>query len=137
MYTCLPAGTDHHQALWSLLGCSGSGERKKWVVHSSPPMLCDTCGRRETREAQLYVLYTCEARVGVLVGELGNLGPGSGHYGLLRPPGQDSAQPCGPPPPSPSLLLHTLRVSPVPCLTETAPAHFLSGWAECKQALNA
>ena len=54
-------------------------------------MLCDTCGRRETHEAQLYALYTCEAHVRVLVGELGNLGPGSGHYGLLRPPCQDSA----------------------------------------------
>lgn len=74
----------------------------------------------------------------VLVGELRNLGPGSGHYSLTDPPGQLRApdgsvpRPVGPPPLSPSLLLHTLRVSAVPCLTKTASAHVPSGEAECK-----
>ena len=33
----------------------------------------------------------CEAHVCVLVGELGSSGPGSGHCGLIDPPGQDTA----------------------------------------------
>lgn len=68
----------------------------------------------------------------VLVGELGSSGPGSAHCGLIDPPGQDTAPEWSVPSPagptlSPSLLLHTLRVSPMPCLTKTAPAHFPVG----------
>lgn len=96
--TCVPADTDHHQAIGSLLGGFGWRERKKWLIPS--PILCDTCGMRETREAWLYVRHLC-----VLVGELGNLGPGSGYYSLTGPPGQD----CAPEWPVPALWVPHLR----------------------------
>lgn len=32
--TCVPVDTEHHQAIWSLLGGFGWRERKKWLIHS-------------------------------------------------------------------------------------------------------
>lgn len=75
-------------------------------------------------------VHICEAHVCVLVDGLGNLGPGSCQYSLTDPPDQYSApgwsvpRPVGPPTSITQHLLHTLRVSPMPCLTKTAPAQF-------------
>lgn len=65
----------------------------------------------------------------MLVGALGNLGPGSGYHSLIGPPGGDCApewsvpSPVGLLPLSPSLLLHSESVSNA-LSDKTAPAHF-------------
>lgn len=107
------------------------GERKDWIIHSPPYSVTHVIC--ETRDAQLHVICTCVKHVCVLVGELGSSGPGSGHYGLIDPPGQDTApewpvpSPAGPYSVTQPFITHSESVSNA--LSDKDSPGPLSGWA--------